>query len=570
MHKIALALLISSLFCLPVMAQFDPVFEPDNCPMPLPAGEIDGETVICGYVSVPETRGAPDSEEVSLAVAVLRSAGPAQPDPIIYLSGGPGSSALLEIADWAQSPLRANRDIILFDQRGTGYSMPTLDCREYALNEADPDRVCYERLRRSGINLAAYNSAASAADIADLRRALELDAVNLYGVSYGTRLALTVLRDVPEGVRSVVLDSVYPPQIDGLNEQAPNGVQAIQRLFAACANDPACEEAYGDLESAFYELVAELNTSPYPTTDPETQEPIDLTGDDLVNLLFEALYTSSAIPTLPYGIFLLAGGDYTYGLDILSGAYTLHDLQTLEMGGALPEDELIDVPADTPDGDSEGMFHAVECYEEVPFNDPQTVERLAAGLPPLLAKPLKASTAEQFTLCAWWDSRPGDRRENQPVSSAVPTLLLSGSFDPITPPAWAEAAAAYLSRSTHIEFPYAGHSILDSGPCAVQIIRAFLDDPLREPDTSCIDADHLTFYVPEICEVTALDDADLRAGPGEDYRLVDQLDAGETDWATAYASDGEYYWLRLEDLSWVREDIVDFPDSCFMLPFLEE
>ena len=116
-----------------------PRFEADQCPFTLPAGEVEDETLYCGYLVVPETRAQPNSPEVSLAIAVLVSPNPdAAADPLVYLAGGPGASALLEVGEWAQSPFRAQRDIILIDQRGVGYSFPALECEDFA-DAADPD-----------------------------------------------------------------------------------------------------------------------------------------------------------------------------------------------------------------------------------------------------------------------------------------------------------------------------------------------------------------------------------------------------------------------------------------------
>lgn len=576
MLRTMLLLIVSALMLAPASAQnttYDPVFESDECLFPLPDGEVEGSTIFCGYLILPETRDSPESEMVALAVAILHSTGtdPA-PDPLVYLSGGPGSSALLEAADWAASPLRQDRDIILIDQRGTGYSLPTLDCYELYDDVDDPEGDCYARLRAEGIDLNAYNSAANAADIADLRRALALDEINLYGVSYGTRLALTVLRDHPEGIRSVVLDSAYPLHVNGLDEQTMHGVHAIQHLFEVCAADPACAEAYGDLESTLYRVVDELNENPFPTTDPTTEAEFDATGDDVVNILFEALYISASVPTLPYAIHLLGAGDYTYGLDMLYGGYTLADLQTLGAGEALEEAELLELPDDAPDGDSEGMFNSVECYDEVRFNTPETAESLAADLPPQLAGPLSAGVDEQFNTCSFWDSGRAPAIENEPVASDVPTLVLSGSFDPITPPAWGQAAADHLSRSHHVIFPNAGHSVLDSGECAVTVIQSFLSNPLAEPDTACVESSGVEFYVPGVCTVEPLDVVAVHAGPGEAFEEVGALGMDVIYTADAWSSDGEYSWLRLADAegAWVREDVVDFPPDCFMLPFLEE
>lgn len=568
--------LSSLLILLPAVAQrrdYEPFFEIDDCPFPLPGGETEGETIVCGYLIVPEIRGQADSEVVALATAILHSTGmnPA-PDPLVYLAGGPGGSALLEVELWVRSPFRARRDIILIDQRGTGYSFPTLDCHEVYGSSEDPERICYERLARAGIDLSAYHSAASAADIADLRWALQQEAINLYGVSYGTRLALTILRDYPDGIRSVILDSVYPPHINGLEEQTLHGANAILRLFDVCAADPVCAEAYGDLEATFYRVIDELNDESFPTSDPETGAVTDADGRYVVNRLFETLYSTEAIATLPYAVYLMGAGDYGFGLEVLAGTYTLDDLRTLAAGDELPEPDLPELPEDAPDGDSEGMYLSVECYEEVPFNSLEAAGALAADLPPQLAAVFLADVEQQMTACSLWDNGRAGALENAPVVSDVPVLVLAGGFDPITPPVWGQAAAEYLSRSFYVELPYAGHTVLDAGECPASIALAFLDDPLAAPDANCAEAMRLEFFVPEACIITPLATAEVYAGPDMDAVITGLIEPHQTYRADAYASDGDYHWLRIAaaDNRWVREDVVDFPTDCFMLPMIEE
>ena len=221
----------------PAPAQpYQPVFNPAPCAFPVPGGY----RVYCGYLVVPENRAAPNSALIQLHVAVFQSfaEGP-EPDPVVHLAGGPGSSSLDVVAYLFGQGLDAvlnRRDFIFFDQRGTGYSRPRLDCPERnaltptllsgALSDdqefqaiVDAFHRCRDRLTAQGIDLSAYNSAASAADVNDLRLALGYEQLNLYGDSYGTRLALTVMRDYPGAVRSVVLEldlsarsqSVYCP-----------------------------------------------------------------------------------------------------------------------------------------------------------------------------------------------------------------------------------------------------------------------------------------------------------------------------------------------------------------------
>ncbi len=481
-------------------ADYEPVFEWAECPFPLPAGEIEADTIDCGYLIVPENRHDLDTEFVELAVAILYSTGiDPEPDPLIYLAGGPGDSALLDVESWTNSSFRANRDIILFDQRGTGFSYPNLACPEADEDPENGEQACYDRLLREGVDLAAYNSAASTADITDLITVLELEALNIYGVSYGTRLALTIMRDQPADIRSVMLDSAYPPHVAGLDDQPGNAASAIQHLFATCAQAAACTSAYGDLEQTFYTLVDDWNAEPALAYDYELEEEIEVFGDDLVDKLFQALYSTNAIPVLPYAIALLADGEIDYGLELLSGAYTAADVALLDAGEELPEVAVIDFDPDEydiPAEDSSGMYNSVECYEEVHFNSPAAAAASVAGTAPQLAEQLITSVDEQFVSCAIWNIERAPALENEPVVSDIPTLILAGSFDPITPPAWGRAAAEYLGNSTFIEFPHGGHGLIDGGDCPVNIMLEFIDNPVATPNTGCVADIRLEFYVP--------------------------------------------------------------------------
>lgn len=285
---------------------YTPEFEPDDCPIAIPADQ----TVDCGYLIVPESRDDPGGTTIALAVAIVRSPGGATfADPVVFLEGGPGGSALTGIDAWYNTPLGQTRDIVLIDQRGTGYSEPGLFCEaefeEYD-SEAELTAACRDELIAQGINLAAYTSAENAADIADLRVALGYDAVNLYGVSYGTRLAMTVMRDHPQGIRSVVLDSPYPPSADAYDEDGLNFYLSLQALSRDCAADPDCNAAFPDLENFFLNLVESANMD--PITIDFGEGPEEFLGDDLVDDLYQKFYDTAIFPYLPALIYDYAEG----------------------------------------------------------------------------------------------------------------------------------------------------------------------------------------------------------------------------------------------------------------------
>ncbi|WP_129673243.1 alpha/beta fold hydrolase [Candidatus Chloroploca sp. Khr17] len=442
--------------------------------------DLDELGVSCGYLIAPEERSDPESAEVSLALAVIpsRSATP-RPDPIIYLDGGPGGSALFGIADWIDSPLRDEYELILFDQRGTGLSWPSLNCLE--MEEAEDDeanfvaaQACRDRLIDEGVNLNAYNSRANAADVADLIAQLGYDEVNLLGISYGTRLAMTVLRDNAAGVRSVILDSSYPPNVNAYNEQALNAGLAILAMLRGCADDPDCADAFPDLEQRFYSLIDLLDEEPilFEVEDEEGElVDVEVSGADLVSHISDWLYITDLISYIPLMI------------DELDRSETA-TLQFLyeESGAGFGRQDA----AEGDLSDSEAMFYAVECREEAPFSTLNQARAQAADLPTQLDEALLGSVENFFELCPIWDVASATARERAPVASAIPTLILAGEYDPVTPPHWGLLAAQGLSNSYFYVLPGGGHAVIDASDCMMTITKAFLDNPTREPDARCL------------------------------------------------------------------------------------
>jgi pimeloyl-ACP methyl ester carboxylesterase len=466
------------------------------CGFEVPAGvEIE-----CGTLEVPADRDDPSSGTISLAFGVARSAAedPAE-DPLVYLSGGPGQGAL-EFVPLAfgelYEPLTQDRDLIILDQRGTGLTEPSLACEEYSswvresLGSEEPVEElaaqaaasldeCRQRLVDEGVDFADYNSAASAADLEDLRRALGHEKWNLYGISYGTRLAQTAMRDHPEGIRAVVLDASYPIDADLYEETPGNAARAIDALFDACAADAGCAERYPDLEQTVTDLVAELDAAPVPVTvlDPTTGERVEspLDGAGLVGFLFQSMYSTELIPFLPEVIEAASNGEFgTIGL-LLSAFSQQLDLVSV------------------------GQQLAVQCQEEVSFSDPEAVADATAEHP--LVTSFFDSTPTMgpgiFDVCASWDAGEPGPGEDEALSSDLPTLVLAGELDPITPPRWGAQLAEELGDNVFVEFPSTGHGSVGTHECAVQLTRDFLADPDSEPDTSCVDDVEAPAFTPE-------------------------------------------------------------------------
>lgn len=444
----------------------------------------------CGTLAVPMRRDQPQGNKVWLSVAVIRSQSktPA-PDPIIDLEGGPGGSALASVDRWTRpvSPLLSNRDVILVDQRGTGYSQPRLTCEQMfatdqPVSETDDIKPqvteCAQRLKADHIDLAAFNSEESAADIADLRKALKIDKWNIYGVSYGTRLALEIMQHQPEGIRSVVLDSVYPPSVKGLEEQPANLYRALQALFADCQSTPTCNGPHPNLEQKLSNAIDNLNRHPLTARgyDRVTGEFVTqkIDGKVLVFALFDAMYRSSVIPDVPKAIDAAAAGDLETAFELLAGLGAQRR-KPVKPGDRPPPS------ADERPHRSDGLFLSVDCAEEVPEDTVDGLNATSEPINPLLRDPLVTNVQRELDECSAWGVP--DRRLTE-VHSDVPTLVMSGTYDPITPAAWGQRAAANLPNSQFVSITGAGHGMIVAGDCPLSLIKQFFDDPTA-PSPGC-------------------------------------------------------------------------------------
>ncbi len=472
-------------------------FSEVRCDFDVPDGQTEGETVTCGFISVPEDYAQPDGVTIDLAVAIFHATGDdPQADPLIYLAGGPGGPAIDYdssdfSADYAE-PIQSKRDIVFFDQRGSGRSRPALECWEvdsYAgdleddASAADYDSAyddalgeCADRFRSRGVAIDAYTSETIARDIGVLADALGYERYNLYGVSYGTRIALTAARDAGDDVRSLVLDSAIPVQANFYSDEPALYEQTLTTLFEACAGDAGCRAFAPDLRGTLIDVIKELDDEPrtIEVEDYYTGELYESTvdGSYFLSVLFDAFYDATMVPYLPGAIVRTADGE----TDELSWL-----VSNSEAGGG---------------GSSLGQYMSVLCYEERPFNSTRAIEGVRDSAFERLEENVRGDIAYLGSGCDAWGVEGAGERENEPVTSDIPALLLAGQFDPVTPPSYAHLAAETLANSTVLEFTGSAHGVLDEG-CAMDTVAAFLDDPAGKPDTSCVDdLDAIDFEYP--------------------------------------------------------------------------
>lgn len=480
MKPLALTFLLIAIFVsvIPVHARSTPTFDPVDCPMPIPAGA----TVVCGEYQVPENRNNPNGRMIRMPFAILHSQNPnPMPDPVVFVSsGGPGGSSLDALSVYVNSAYLQERNFIFVEQRGNKYAEPALECPEVQMatfanfstvdardveiaREVGAARMCRDRLLAQGIDLTAYNSAESAADLEDLRQLLGYEQWNLVGASYSARLVLTTMRLYPEGIRSVVLDSVYVPEVNAYEQRVPTLAQALETLFDNCSADVECGTAYPELESHFYTVIDRMNSKPIAVdiSHPITNEPVtlQLAGDDMVLGIFNALYQRNTIRFLPFIIEELYRGNTNVIEPVAQEGFKNIFSR------------------------AQGMYYSAECREEFPFNNPEMQKEFTSQCPALAN--FMPSISEP-AICEMWGAGVADVSDNQAVVSDIPSLLLAGDYDPVTSPEFTQAATDNLSNSYFYQLPHFSHAVQDQSNCANQLAVSFIQSPKREPDTACL------------------------------------------------------------------------------------
>ena len=478
----------------PALAQpalrFSDAWSPEDCG--LLKVRAQEPAALCGFVSVPLRHGDAASPRIRLAVVVIPAADEArrQPDPLFLAQGGPGGSTIggfaqILLDDPGKRPT-LNRDLVLWDQRGTYFSQPRLLCREIGKLPAGADdekqkeayRRCGERLAKEAGDLSAFNSQENARDVDAVRAALGYEAFNFYGVSYGTELGQFLMRERPPHLRSVVLDAVVPLGFSLVTDVPAVKQQVMQQYARACEESPPCNAAYPSLGPRYLALLDRLDKEPVPfyprdaKAAPKTPDaaPPSLTGKDFDNLLYQSVYVREAVSLIPYVVDRAEQGDFSFAINIAALL-------------SASQDDMAD-----------GMYMTVVCSE---FGDtPETALRFS-GVLKRLADAAQSDAKQVLTLCRDWRIRLLDKKLLEPVKSDIPTLLLSGKFDPITPPAQADRVAAGLTRAYRFTFTSGTHGQAFAVPCANRIIAAFLDAPANAPDGSCAQEAATTFVTPD-------------------------------------------------------------------------
>ena len=429
------------------------------------------ENARCGELAVYENRATRSRRKINLNVVVLPALEPdAKPDPLFHLDGGPGVPATNAAGFYATEgkEYRRQRDVVLVDQRGTGKSnglYPPAEPKtpQQFLTEMYP--LEYVRKLRRAVepraDLTQYTTANAMDDLDDVRAWLGYDRINLVGLSYGTRAALAYMRQHPTRVRSAILIGTAPPDLKMPSFHARGAQRAMNLLLEQCRSDPDCHQAFPELQGEWEELLARLEKQParveYSPPDNSAPVSVQIERDIFTEKLRNAMYSTAVARRIPLIVHQAAAGDFAPFLAI-----------------AIPAE------GQTPDVLADGMYLSVTCAEDVPFIEQASTAGVNSG------KWFRNYRVDQQTrACGLWPRGSIPEGYHAPVKSDVPTLLVSGEMDPVTPPELAAAVARELPRSRQVVVPYLAHipEGLTNLDCLDRVMLEFLD----KADASALD-----------------------------------------------------------------------------------
>lgn len=425
----------------------------------------------CGTLTVPENGDVEGGRAIDLDIALLPATGSSsvvEPDPLFLLAGGPGQAATEAYpqAIYLFNDVNRIRDIVLVDQRGTGDSngFTCENLEDESLPDDLPDEAAIALLDECRVALAEradltqYTTDRFIEDLEQVRVALDYDAINLYGASYGSRAALAYMRRHPEVIRTAVLDAVAGPDLVLFRDMPADGQRSLDLLFDRCAADAGCATSFPNLGAEYDEILDRLEQpQAISIAHPLTNEPLafQLDRDRLSQYVFNILYSAEFQSLLPL---------------LIHHAHETNDFTPLVVQ-ALSVGQSAAI--------SPGLLYAVACSEDAPLIDPQAAHETVSSF--------GAFDDNFLAICETWPRAEVAADLREPLSSEIPTLLISGGSDPVTPPRYAERVAETLSNSRHLVVPGLGHGVIAYG-CMPAIVTRFIQ--AGEPaglDTTCLD-----------------------------------------------------------------------------------
>lgn len=430
----------------------------------------------CGTLAVYENRATKTGRMIDLKIVVLPATGDKrEPDPLIYFAGGPGASSTEGAPGIAQAfpKIREHRDLVFVDQRGTGGSAP-LDCTFYNPDDLqsylgyffplDDVRKCRKELEAKA-DLKLYTTTIAMDDIDEVRAALGYERLNLFGGSYGTRAALTYLKRYPQHVRTATLQGISPTDQYMPFDFPQQTERALQGILSECVADETCHQAFPNIKEEEKSVLAQLIKGP---VEVEIQKPtskenakLKLSRDLAAEAIRYMLYSPAPASRVPLILHLAAQGNF------VPLTYAALQFRRNLVGTG-----------------SNGMYLSVTCAEDLPWIKPGEGERLAVNT--FLGD---YRLRQQREACTLWPRATIERDYAQPVRSDVPVLILTGEWDPVTPPPNGERVAKTLPNSMHIVVPHGAHGFdgLEGVDCIDEIAIEFIErGTTKGIDTACV------------------------------------------------------------------------------------
>jgi pimeloyl-ACP methyl ester carboxylesterase len=424
----------------------------------------------CGYLIVPENRKKKNSKLIKLPFIIVRSKNPnKRPDPVLFTSGGPGSSSLGNAVAMSKGPFIEHRDCIAFEQRGTNFALPNLRTLELdiALKEAyrknlNKDSMTLvglkkykSALEKRGIDLTGYNSDETVSDIHDLLNELKIDSVNLYGGSYSGGLMTAVLQRDPTRIRSLILDSPLPAFVPIDEDEPANFMEALCIYFKHVAVDSAGKGPYDHLSERFDRYFTSITGKIFqlPFLEPGTSDSIRInySKNELLSVVLDKLYDEAGRKHLARIITeLIAGKHQPYMLDYFNGFFRKN---------AAPN----------------GMRISVYCADQAAYHSEQVRKELNAVYPYLAG--FHINDVYQ-AMCDCWKMPPLNPKTKLPFYSDKPVLLADGEMDPACRPLYIDRISHYMPNSQRFLVLNKGHGVM--GKAMTAIASAFLDDPYKK------------------------------------------------------------------------------------------
>jgi pimeloyl-ACP methyl ester carboxylesterase len=426
----------------------------------------------CAYLIVPESRNKPNGKTIKLPFVYVESSNPNKhKDPVLYTAGGPGASSLGGVRFIHERAFFKDRDYIAFEQRGTYFAKPWLNCTEVseAIKEVyrkglnrdsavlQAVKACRKRLAGEGIDLSAYNTIENAADIEDLRKALNIDSINLIGISYSGGLMMTIMRNYPQHIRSVILDSALPGFVNYEEDAVFSINEAFNRIFSNCDRDSTNKTLYSNLKQRFQQYFTAIGDKTFYLTYKEKDKPdsihIKYTRDEMVDVLMNKLSSNRELKNVPYIINQLIEGNHKgYMTEYFDGVFS---------SGT----------------SSNGMRYSMYCSEQIAYASQPVINKQNTFFPYFAGFHFNNV---DHPICNCWNVKPVDPIAKTPVYSNIPTLLGSGDTDPYCRPFYNDLIHHYMPNSQRLIFTDKTHAPLLNTKVGDELIAAFLDNPHQQ------------------------------------------------------------------------------------------